>query len=277
MVRYLWKVFCKALSLQLNPILPVRRERIATTRRCSREPILYQDTLLVNAPKPNRLSWTFSRFFLKLELLLFQMRESDPNSPPLFDYAQTSNTSRTLLDHVSVSVEAQAIIGGVVGFWGGVFGMGLVYLLVVFLRRFRKQWSDSRNNSAIPSRSLLDKAGYSAMFGQARNNASIDLMDIPTSTSAHQSSLTTVPESTASSSVPTTAPTSHRMPRTKPFHKTSSHAFGLGSSTSSSIGGHGGGGGGFGGSGGGTRLKFSGFGLGSMRDDGGGGMADCQL
>ena len=206
----------------------------------------------------------------------FQMRDSDqlgsvPTPPPLFDLAQTTNTSRTLLDHVSVSVEAQAIIGGVVGFWGGVFGMGLVYLLVVFLRRFRKNWADQRNQS-IPSsnRSLLDKAGYSAMFGQARNNASIDLMDIPTS-AAHQSSLTTVPESTASSSVPTTA--SHRMPRTKPFHKTSSHAFGLGSSTSSSIGGHGGG---FGGSGGGTRLKFSGFGLGSMRDDGGG-MADCQL
>ena len=213
------------------------------------------------------------------------MRDSDqlgsvPTPPPLFDLAQTTNTSRTLLDHVSVSVEAQAIIGGVVGFWGGVFGMGLVYLLVVFLRRFRKNWADQRNQS-IPSsnRSLLDKAGYSAMFGQARNNASIDLMDIPTSTSAHQSSLTTVPESTASSSVPTTAPSSsHRMPRTKPFHKTPSHAFGLGSSTSSSIGGgHGGGGGGFGGSSGGTRLKFSGFGLGSMRDDGGGGMADCQL
>ena len=207
------------------------------------------------------------------------MRDSDglqsavPTPPPLFDLAQTTNTSRTLLDHVSVSVEAQAIIGGVVGFWGGVFGMGLVYLLVVFLRRFRKSWADQRNNSATPpsNRSLLDKAGYSAMFGQARNNASIDLMDIPTS-AAHQSSLNTVPESTASSSVPTTA--SHRMPRTKPFHKTSSHAFGLGSSTSSSIGGHGGGG--FGGSGGGTRLKFSGFGLGSMRDDGGG-MADCQL
>ena len=195
------------------------------------------------------------------------MRDPDP-SPPIFDLGQSTNTSRTLLDHVSVSREAQAIIGGVVGFWGGVFGMGLVYLFVVFLRRFRKRLHDQRANSGIPSRSLLDKAGYSAMFGQARNNASIDLMDIPATAQATQAH-NTVPESTGSNSA--VAP---RMPRTKPFHKTSSHAFGLGSSASSSIGG----GGGFGGSSGGTRLKFSGFGLGSMRDDGGSsGMADCQL
>ena len=198
-------------------------------------------------------------------LSILQMRDPDP-SPPIFDLGQSTNTSRTLLDHVSVSREAQAIIGGVVGFWGGVFGMGLVYLFVVFLRRFRKRLHDQRNNAGIPSRSILDKAGYSAMFGQARNNASIDLMDIPTAPQAH-----TVPESTTTGSSSAVAP---RMPRTKPFHKTSSHAFGLGSSASSSIGG----GGGFGGSSGGTRLKFSGFGLGSMRDDGGSsGMADCQL
>ena len=53
------------------------------------------------------------------------------------------------------------------------------------------------------------------------------------------------------------------------FHR-STNAFGLGSGNASSSGG-------FGGSSGGTRLKFSGFGLGGSmgRDDGG--MADCQL
>ena len=50
------------------------------------------------------------------------------------------------------------------------------------------------------------------------------------------------------------------------FHRSSTNAFGLGSSGDR----------GFGGSSGGTRLKFSGFGLGGGgRDDGG--MADCQL
>ena len=53
------------------------------------------------------------------------------------------------------------------------------------------------------------------------------------------------------------------------FHRATTNAFGLGSGNASSSGG-------FGGSSGGTRLKFSGFGLGgSIRDDGG--MADCQL
>ena len=49
--------------------------------------------------------------------------------------------------------EAQAIIGGVVGFWGGVFGMGSVYLLVVCLRRIRKQVQNQRNNGPM----LIDK------------------------------------------------------------------------------------------------------------------------
>ena len=52
-----------------------------------------------------------------------------------------------------MSKEAQAIIGGVVGFWGGVFGMGSVYLLVVCLRRIRKQVQNQRNNGPM----LIDK------------------------------------------------------------------------------------------------------------------------
>ena len=56
-------------------------------------------------------------------------------------------------DHLLVSKEAQAIIGGVVGFWGGVFGMGSVYLLVVCLRRIRKQVQNQRNNGPM----LIDK------------------------------------------------------------------------------------------------------------------------
>ena len=34
--------------------------------------------------------------------------------------------------------EIVAIVGGVVGFWGGVFGLGLVYLIFVCIRRLRK-------------------------------------------------------------------------------------------------------------------------------------------
>jgi hypothetical protein len=30
---------------------------------------------------------------------------------------------------------AQAIMGGVAGFWGGVFSMGSIYLLMVFAKR----------------------------------------------------------------------------------------------------------------------------------------------
>ena len=50
------------------------------------------------------------------------------------------------------------------------------------------------------------------------------------------------------------------------FHRSSTNAFGLGSSGDR----------GFGGSSGGTRLKFSGFGLGGSGGDDGG-MADCRL
>ena len=58
-----------------------------------------------------------------------------------------------ITDHLLVSKEAQAIIGGVVGFWGGVFGMGSVYLLIVCLRRIRKQVNNQRNNGPM----LIDK------------------------------------------------------------------------------------------------------------------------
>lgn len=160
----------------------------------------------------------------------------------------TTNTSLTLADHLLVSKEAQAIIGGVVGFWGGVFGMGSVYLLVVFLRRLRKHLQNHRKNTATFSPPKVSKSGYSAMFGHARTDTSIDLMDIHS----------------AQSNVPEVQP---RMPKqSKMLHKTSSSAFGLGSTSNSGI------------TGGGTKLKFSGFGLGAstFRDDNSG-MADCQL
>merc|ERR1719242_2453766 len=79
----------------------------------------------------------------------------------------------TIADHLLVSKEAQAIIGGVVGFWGGVFGMGSVYLLVVCLRRIRKQVQNQRNNGPM----LIDK-NYSSMFGHTRNPTQIDLMNM---------------------------------------------------------------------------------------------------
>ena len=63
------------------------------------------------------------------------------------------NAVSIFTDHLLVSKEAQAIIGGVVGFWGGVFGMGSVYLLVVCLRRIRKQVQNQRNNGPM----LIDK------------------------------------------------------------------------------------------------------------------------
>ena len=101
----------------------------------------------------------------------------------IFDLVEpSSNTSLTIADHLLVSREAQAIMGGVVGFWGGVFGMGSVYLLVVFLRRFRKALRHRRNNAHLTGPSFDKKisAGYSAMFGPARNTPNIDLMDFRT-------------------------------------------------------------------------------------------------
>ena len=97
---------------------------------------------------------------------------------------------------------------------------------------------------------------YSAMFGHPRNPAHVDLMS-----SSQQN--TSVPEMSQQ----------HQHPQPTKFHKKS-----FNKSTSSSL--HGfslGSGSGLTGSSGGTRLKFSGFGLGAMsgRDDGG--MADCQL
>ena len=105
-----------------------------------------------------------------------------PSSGVIFDLVEPStNTSLTIADHFLVSKEAQAIIGGVVGFWGGVFGMGSVYLLVVFLRRLRKHFQNHRKNTtpSIPrSEKSRISSGYSAMFGHARTNTNLDLMDI---------------------------------------------------------------------------------------------------
>lgn len=200
------------------------------------------------------------------------MKEPDSYESGVFsDFVEvpsTNNTSLTIADHLLVSKEAQAIIGGVVGFWGGVFGMGSVYLLVVFLRRLRKHFQNHRKNagSSFPQ---SNTSKYSAMFGHARTDTSIDLMTQETTQhsaqSQHQSN--TVPEPPAPPSI------QPRMPKqSKMLHKTSSRPFGLGSQGESSSSG-------FGGTTGGTRLKFSGFGLGASigggRDDGG--MADCQL
>lgn len=180
----------------------------------------------------------------------------------------TNNTSLTIADHLLVSKEAQAIIGGVVGFWGGVFGMGSVYLLVVFLRRLRKHLQNHRKNagSSFPPSSSLSTNKYSAMFGHARTDTSISLMEQQqhSAQSQHQSNVPEPP--------PVQPQIQPRMPKqSKMLHKTSSRAFGLGSQGEGSSG--------FGGTTGGTRLKFSGFGLGASlgggRDDGG--MADCQL
>ena len=60
--------------------------------------------------------------------------------------------------------------------------MGLVYLLVVFLRRLRKNLHNHRKNTApsLPAKPEKSRitGGYSAMFGHARTDNSIDLMDI---------------------------------------------------------------------------------------------------
>lgn len=156
--------------------------------------------------------------------------------------SSSNNVSLTLADHLWVSREAQAILGGVVGFWGGVFGMGLVYLFIVFLRRFRKDCSGSVKGS-------IDHKSWSGMFGTAQPvNHQMD--------EGHQ-------QHQQQHHVSVTRQ-HHRSQRTKTFGR-SAYSFGHSGSAGS----------GFGGSGGGTRLKFSGFGLGSNRDDSG--MADCQL
>ena len=95
------------------------------------------------------------------------------------------------------------------------------------------------------------------MFGPTRNPTQIDLMNM--------TSQSNVPENQSHHH----HPQHHPPPQPSKFHKKSFNKstsyFGSGSGS------------GFTGSSGGTKLKFSGFGLGgsSGRDDGG--MADCQL
>ena len=91
---------------------------------------------------------------------LFQMVATTEPSLYLGIGDPGSNVSITIADHLLVSREAQAIIGGVVGFWGGVFGMGSVYLLVVCLRRLRKQLQNQRNNGPII---LAEKVSWKQM------------------------------------------------------------------------------------------------------------------
>jgi hypothetical protein len=92
-----------------------------------------------------------------------------PGGNIIYDIVEPSqNASLTIADHLLVSREAQAIIGGVVGFWGGVFGMGSVYLLVVFLRRLRKQAQNSQKHGHVSNVEQKVSKGYSAMFGAAR-------------------------------------------------------------------------------------------------------------
>ena len=45
--------------------------------------------------------------------------------------------------------EVKAIIVGVVGFWVGVFGMGLVFMLVVYLRRILRRVQNQPKNDSM--------------------------------------------------------------------------------------------------------------------------------
>jgi hypothetical protein len=55
----------------------------------------------------------------------------DRNSFLFFLIGSNEKTDLTLY----CSFNAQAIMGGVAGFWGGVFSMGSIYLLMVFAKR----------------------------------------------------------------------------------------------------------------------------------------------
>ena len=49
----------------------------------------------------------------------------------------------------TISKEVKAIIVGVVGFWVGVFGMGLVFMLVVYLRRILRRVQNQPINDSM--------------------------------------------------------------------------------------------------------------------------------
>ena len=49
-----------------------------------------------------------------------------------------------------------AILGGVVGFWGGVFGMGVVFLLLVAFRRHRKKVDEEARNPSVCHEEVVD-------------------------------------------------------------------------------------------------------------------------
>ena len=71
--------------------------------------------------------------------------------------AKTSTDSRAAIinDMSAVSffgkeyINAIAIIGGVIGFWGGIFVIGIVYLFLVCIRRCRRQSTAQASSGGV--------------------------------------------------------------------------------------------------------------------------------
>ena len=63
---------------------------------------------------------------------------SFPNGISIDNLSNNNSTDRPEESIWYANKELFAIIGGVVGFWGGVFGLGLVFLIFACIRRLRK-------------------------------------------------------------------------------------------------------------------------------------------
>ena len=71
--------------------------------------------------------------------------------------AKTSTDSRAVIinDMSAVSffgkeyINTIAIIGGVIGFWGGIFVIGIVYLFLVCIRRYRRQSTAQASSGGV--------------------------------------------------------------------------------------------------------------------------------
>ena len=72
-------------------------------------------------------------------------------------------------------INSIAIIGGVIGFWGGIFVIGIVYLFLVCIRRYRRQSTAQARSGGVLTPMM---GAYSADWFDGRPVSRTDLQPI---------------------------------------------------------------------------------------------------
>ena len=74
----------------------------------------------------------------------------------VLEAASYGDSTATAINNMSIAsifgkenIEIVAILGGVIGFWGGVFVVGLIYLIIVCIVRLRKHSTNEGSGSVI--------------------------------------------------------------------------------------------------------------------------------